>query len=152
VSESVNIELSNDEALVLLEFLGRIADDGDWSVEDSAEIRALWNLECLLEQSLAEVFDPNYGEKIHAARDALRDPDGTDASAERSVGRLSLWLEPRDIAFIADEWRKVSQSESEEVRSSWSRIAFRAMSALHKAGINYEPRFPSGGGDDTGTA
>ena len=152
MTDAVTVRLTRDEALVLMEFLQRVGNDGEWSVEDSSEIRALRNLESVLEKTLPEVLDPRYRELVDAARLALRDPGGTNASGEQAAGRLSLWLEPNDIAFIADEWRKLSASESEEARGRWSRIAFRAMSALHKAGIEYIPKFPPNGEDDPGTA
>jgi hypothetical protein len=40
---------------------------------DPAEQRALWNLECLLERVVAEIFDPDYSSLVDAARAALRD-------------------------------------------------------------------------------
>ena len=152
MGNSVNVELDRNEALVLVEFLRRISDNGDWSVEDTSEVRALWNLQSLLEKSLPEILEPNYNEAVEAARDALRDPEGTNSSAEKATGRLAFWMEPKDIAFIADEWRKVSDSKSDGVREQWGRIAFRAMSALHKAGIKYEPRFPSDEPEGAGAA
>ena len=152
MSEPVKFTLSKDEALVLFEFLSRVSDDGDWSVEDSAEIRVLWKLQGLLQKILVEPFEADYGKKIDVARDAGRDPEGTNASAERSAGRLGLWLDPKDIAFIADEWRRISGVESAEAREKWSRVAFRAMAALNKAGIDYEPQVPSGGEGEPGAA
>ena len=67
----------------------------------------------------------------------------TDPEAELEAGRIALWLDPDDIAFLADERRKIPEGASEPVRATWARIAFRAMAALHKAGVEYEPRFPS---------
>ena len=64
---------------------------------------------------------------------------------EVSKGRIALWLSPEQIAFIANEWRKIPNSASLEVRERWGAIAFRAMAALHKAGVAYEPLFPEAG-------
>jgi len=73
MSEPVRLELTGDEALVLFEFLSRFEDKGALSVEDQAEERALWNLRCLLQKQLVEMFDPKYKELVAAARDRLRD-------------------------------------------------------------------------------
>ena len=58
-------------------------------------------------------------------------------------GKLAFWLSPRDIMFLANEWRKIPYNIPEEISESWTRIAFRAMSVLHKSGIEYEPEFSS---------
>ena len=82
--ESVKISLSKAEALVLLEFLGRTSDSNRIRLKetepgvqspDSAEWRALWNLECVLEKSLAEVFSPDYTKIIEDAKSSLTDPE-----------------------------------------------------------------------------
>lgn len=70
----VRLELTGDEALVLFEFLARFDDDGTLAVQDQAEERALWNLHCLLQKQLVELFDPEYKALLAAARDRLRDP------------------------------------------------------------------------------
>ena len=70
----VRLELTGDEALVLFEFLARYNDDGTLTVQDQAEERALWNLHCLFEKQLVELFHPEYNGLLAAARDRLRDP------------------------------------------------------------------------------
>lgn len=55
-----------------------------------------------------------------------------------------MWLNPDDVRFLADEWRKIPEDAPESVRENWGRIAFRAMAALHKSGLEYEASFPSG--------
>jgi len=41
---------------------------------------------------------------------------------------------------------KISDDEASEiVRKQWGEVAFRAMSALHKAGVKYEQEFPQSG-------
>ena len=67
----------------------------------------------------------------------------TNPDEELAKGRIALWLDPDDIKFIADEWRKIPDSVPPDIKKTWGRIAFRAMAALHKAAIAYEPRFPS---------
>jgi hypothetical protein len=74
MGEPVRLELTGDEALVLFEFLARFDDDGTLAVQDQAEVRALWNLHCLLQKQLVEIFHPEYNALLAAARDRLRDP------------------------------------------------------------------------------
>jgi hypothetical protein len=69
----------------------------------------------------------------------------TQPGEEAAKGRIALWLSPEQISFIANEWRKIPDDISPDAKESWADIAFRAMAALHKAGITYEPQFP---GDD----
>ena len=79
----VTIEIDDDEALVLFEFLQREIDDRKVqfaaAIEHPAELWALNGMHCALETKLAGPFDARYGELLAAARDrlvALRDPDG----------------------------------------------------------------------------
>jgi hypothetical protein len=70
----VMLELSTDEALVLFDWLGRTSTANHPApFADQAEQRVLWNLECLLERVVVEVFDPDYSSLVDAARAALRD-------------------------------------------------------------------------------
>ena len=66
----------------------------------------------------------------------------SDPNKEAEKGRVALWLDPNDIRFLLTEWRKIPDSVPDEVSESWSRIAFRASSALHKIGLKIEPVFP----------
>jgi hypothetical protein len=66
----------------------------------------------------------------------------TNPEEEIAKGRIALWLDSEDIKFIADEWRKIPDNVPDSVKETWGRIAFRAMSALHKSGVGYEPNFP----------
>lgn len=65
---SVQIELTDDEALVLFELLasGKLAD----SVE-APERNALWALEGILEKQLAAPFSENYASLLEQARSSL---------------------------------------------------------------------------------
>lgn len=72
---SIRIELTEDEALVLFEWLFRFGKSGRPDFEDQAEQRALWNLEAVLEKNLEAVLDPRYPELLSNARDRLRDPE-----------------------------------------------------------------------------
>ena len=67
--------------------------------------------------------------------------DKTDSEEEIAKGRIALWLDPSDIAFICNERRRLPQNLSETEREAWARIAFRGMAALHKNGIAYSPEF-----------
>ncbi|MBK6897371.1 MAG: hypothetical protein IPH06_12355 [Alphaproteobacteria bacterium] len=67
---SVVIELTKDEALVLLAWL---SNNDKSFLEGTAEQRALWNLECLLEKQLAEPFLDNYGQLVNDAKKRLKD-------------------------------------------------------------------------------
>lgn len=69
------LPLTRQEALVLFEFLRRCDEDGKYAFLDQAEQRVLWNLECLLQSQLHEIFDPKYHELLKAAWATLRDPE-----------------------------------------------------------------------------
>jgi hypothetical protein len=66
MSESVSIELSRDEALILFEWLARLAA-AKVAIEE-AEQRVLWRIEAMLEKSLAEPFAKDYAELVEQAR------------------------------------------------------------------------------------
>jgi len=74
-SNPVTLTLTNDEALVLFEFLHRNDDADKFPLVDQAEERALWNVQGLLEKQLVELFLPNYLELVQQVRDRLRDPE-----------------------------------------------------------------------------
>ena len=65
-----------------------------------------------------------------------------DSKLEKEKGRIALWLDPEDINFITNEWRKIPEGVAPEISEAWARIAFRANTALHKAGITKEIQFP----------
>ncbi len=77
----VVIRLSRDEALMLFEILHRWEEQGRVAEpEHHAEQIALWNLSCMLESELAEVFDPAWDRLIADARMRLAgrpDPPGS---------------------------------------------------------------------------
>ena len=74
MAQPVQLELTKDEALILFEFLQRFDDNMSLEIVDQAEERAMWNLHCLLQKQLTEIFDPSYKALLEAARDRLRDP------------------------------------------------------------------------------
>ncbi|MEM6506629.1 MAG: hypothetical protein AAF711_14430 [Planctomycetota bacterium] len=68
MSEEINLRLSVNEAVVLDAFLSRFSDADQLTIQDRAEERVLWNLQCVLER----VHNPNWP-SLAEARDALRD-------------------------------------------------------------------------------
>jgi hypothetical protein len=66
----------------------------------------------------------------------------TNLEKEKKQSKVSLLLDPDDIKFLANEWRKIPEDVPKSVSEAWARIAFRASTALHKSGIDYEPEFP----------
>lgn len=70
-TESLEISLSRDEALVLFELLFRFAQEKKLSVQNEAETQVLWNVLTYLENSLHEPFGAEYEELFIQARDNL---------------------------------------------------------------------------------
>ena len=73
----MQIDLTQQEALVLFDFLYRNNKDNCFAplIEDQAEERVLWNLECILEKELSEPFAENYKEMLNQARLDVRGKD-----------------------------------------------------------------------------
>jgi hypothetical protein len=69
-----SLNLTEDEALVLFEFLTRYGESDRLEIADQAEQRVLWNLCADLEKRLVQPLDAAYGEHLAAARQRLRDP------------------------------------------------------------------------------
>lgn len=62
------LRLTQDEALVLFEYLAALEDQKEKLTEVSAEDRVLWQLEGQLEEILVEPFHPDYVRLVEAAR------------------------------------------------------------------------------------
>jgi hypothetical protein len=139
----VQISLTQNEALVLFDLLTRYSQTGLLGTRDQSEQRALWNLQCLLENVLPEALHRDYKTLLSNAQKQLRDPDSTNASYEEENGRIAFWLEPSHLEFIVNEWRKMPADASEPDREQWADIAFRGMAALHKVGIEYKAEPPA---------
>jgi hypothetical protein len=155
----VQITLTSDEALVLFDLLTRYSQTDVLGTRDQSEQRALWNLQCLLENVLPEALHRDYKSLLAKAQEQLRDPDGTNARYEEENGRLAFWLDPSHLEFIVNEWRKMPTDAPETDRKQWADIAFRGMAALNKAVVDYKaqlskvayklvPRDPNQGADD----
>ncbi|KAF5041102.1 hypothetical protein DSECCO2_526490 [anaerobic digester metagenome] len=75
-NNKILLELSDDEALVLLNWLFRFnASDNDTFFEDQAEQRVLWDMEAVLERAVSATFDNNYQEILSKARQKIRDEE-----------------------------------------------------------------------------
>jgi len=69
--ELVNFQLGIDEALVLFELLAGFYDQPALQIPSPAERLTLLHLHESLENELIEPFQPNYKEKVDAARARL---------------------------------------------------------------------------------
>jgi hypothetical protein len=67
----MKIELTNNEALVLVDFLMRFRDNETLSIEDPAEEQMLWDLCAMLESDVPELFDPEYKQVLSKARKVI---------------------------------------------------------------------------------
>lgn len=68
----MKLELTNDQALVLFEWLARLDEEDAFPVEDPAEEQVLWNLHGQLERALSEPFQGNYRELVERARQRVK--------------------------------------------------------------------------------
>jgi hypothetical protein len=68
---SVILELSPDEALVLIEWMGREDDIHGYPTCDKILRQVLWRLEGQLEKQLTAVLSPDYHEQLKQARARL---------------------------------------------------------------------------------
>lgn len=72
----INLELTQDEALVLSALLCRTSRMEETIVfEDKSERHVLWSLECQLEKKLLEPCVPNYNQVLEKSRDCVRMKD-----------------------------------------------------------------------------
>jgi len=69
------LDLDDDEALVIFEFLSRYQESGQLTVAHPGEDRALANLLCLLEKQLVAPFGPDYDRALAEARQRLSAPE-----------------------------------------------------------------------------
>ena len=73
MANELTINLTQDEALVLFDWLGRYgATGGADRFEHGAEQIVLSNLEVMLEKKLTEPFDENYNALLQEARERLQ--------------------------------------------------------------------------------
>ena len=64
----MTLELTDQQALVLYEWLRRFDEANAYPVEDHAEELVFWSLHGQLESALREPFLPDYRKRVEAAR------------------------------------------------------------------------------------
>lgn len=64
----MKLDLTEDEALVLFEWLAQVEDRDVLSFEDPAERQVLWSLHAQLEKKLVAPFHDNYRDLVERAR------------------------------------------------------------------------------------
>lgn len=75
-NNKILLQLSDDEALVLLNWLFRFNEsDNNTFFEDQAEQRVLWDMESVLEKVVSATFENNYQEILSKARQKIRDEE-----------------------------------------------------------------------------
>ena len=103
-SSSVTLELTDEEALVLFDWLARSTGGKPAAFVDQAEQRVLWDIESMLESVLLAPISPDYNSQLAAARETVRDPDidgivrarrtqsgGGGSGARRRWERIGVW-------------------------------------------------------------
>lgn len=75
----MNLELTDDQALVLFELLARLDERDAFPVEDSSEEGVLWCLQGQLEKALSEPFRADYRELVEQARARVNGAAGRGA-------------------------------------------------------------------------
>lgn len=70
-----SIELSEDELIILSDWLSHVIDHEGKNFRDQAEQRILWDLNCQLEKLNDFIFSPNYNNRLHAAYSRVRNQE-----------------------------------------------------------------------------
>lgn len=73
MEKRIRIDLNNEEAIVLFEFLSRFSDEEKLEIVDQSEERVLLNILCELEKELVKPFSETYAEILTEARPKIRD-------------------------------------------------------------------------------
>lgn len=66
------LEMTENEALVLFDWIVRFNEDRKCGFEDSSEERVLFDLESLLEKELSSILSKNYKDLLLGARQKVR--------------------------------------------------------------------------------
>jgi hypothetical protein len=74
----MKIELTDDQALVLFEWLSRLDEQDAFPVEDRAEELVLWLVHAQLEKALSEPFRRDYAKLVDLARARVKAIAGND--------------------------------------------------------------------------
>lgn len=77
MNDKIQLELTQDEALVLFERLNQLDQTGALPAEDTEEEQIFWNIQAQLEKVLVEPFDPQYHEILSEAKKRLQDKQKT---------------------------------------------------------------------------
>jgi hypothetical protein len=64
----ITVSLTDDEAIVLFEFLSRFKEKDVPAIEHDAERQVLWNVLCLVEKNLTAPFSPDSVRILTVAR------------------------------------------------------------------------------------
>jgi hypothetical protein len=73
-NNNILLHLTNDEAIVLLEWLTTFNKNVDLNLfQDQSEQRVLYDMEAVLEQNVTETFQDNYQEVLSKARASIKD-------------------------------------------------------------------------------
>lgn len=70
--KNYGVSLTSDEAIVLFEFLSRVVESDELTIESDAEMTALQNILCSLESDMTEPFESNYKDLLESARKNLQ--------------------------------------------------------------------------------
>ncbi|MEE2962015.1 MAG: hypothetical protein VYA34_14870 [Myxococcota bacterium] len=71
MSNRVNIELSQDEALVFFDWIARFNGDKKHEVVHPAEERVLFDIESILEPKLTDILTDDYDQLLEKARESI---------------------------------------------------------------------------------
>ena len=71
MSDSVDLAIFRDEALVLSDLLARFEQTGKLTLTHNAEFVVLSRISGLLDKALVEPLDPNYASLVSQARERL---------------------------------------------------------------------------------
>ena len=75
---NIKIELTSNEALVLVDFLIRYRDNETIDKIEDAEQQLLWDMCAMLESQVPELLGPNYKELLEKAREIVSSGDEID--------------------------------------------------------------------------
>jgi hypothetical protein len=65
---NITLDLTRAEAIVLIEFLMRFREADRLVIEHEAEQQLLWDLCCVVEKQLPELFDPQWKAVVERSR------------------------------------------------------------------------------------
>lgn len=75
LNQKIIINLTNEEALVLLHWLSKFNNEDNYNFKDKSEKRVLWDLESVLENSTDGILSDNYIYLLESARKKINNCD-----------------------------------------------------------------------------